>query len=286
MSRAADDKFCSKPDLWCDYKGAMNQRKRCGGMLGHFCSDKWGNSGFSPCECAEGGSSTEDPGGPCSTWGQGLECEGATLPDNDASPPADDTAAAPDDWATEEDNGNDWAEAEPEPEPEPEPVVGSGRMILLEQELTTEYNAVSVQGLAGEDWGGTVCGGVDRGGADFDGLNPGLDYNVFADAHTQWFERVRAFDNGHLLDLTTNQLMGDAHETTRSALDFLGVTPNSKVDLLAPWDDCSTEGGGLEDKIVRDMRTERERRARVGRERERRARVGREGEGGAKPSVA
>ena len=53
------------------------------------------------------------------------------------------------------------------------------------------------------------------------------------------------------------------------------MTPNSEVDLLAPWDDCSTEGGGLEDKLVRDMRQERERRARVG-----------GGEGGTKPSIA
>ena len=120
MSRA-DDKFCSKPDLWCVHEGAVNQRKRCGGVLGHFCSDDQGESGFSPCECAEGVPSTEHPGGPCSTWGHLLECEGGTLPDNDASPPADDTAAAPDDSATEEDNGNDWAEAEPEPELEPEP---------------------------------------------------------------------------------------------------------------------------------------------------------------------
>jgi len=148
-------------------------------------------------------------------------------------------------------------------------------MILLEQELGAEYNAVSMEGLAGEDWGGTVCGGVNKDGADFDGLNPGLDYNVFADAHKSWFEKLRKFENGELLDLTTDQLIGNAQETTRSALDFLGVTPNSEVDLLASWDDCSTEGGGLEDKLVRDFRQERERRARVGK-----------GGGGAKPSIA
>ena len=131
--------------------------------------------------------------------------------------------------------------------------------------------------MAGEDWGGTVCGGVDRQGPafDVDALNSGLEYNAFADAHTRWFERVRAFEGGELLELTTNQLVGDAEETTRSALSFLGVTPNSDVDVLAPWDDCSTQGGGLEDKLVRDLRQKRERRARVG-----------SGKGGAGPSIA
>jgi len=224
------DLFCSKPDLWCVHEGAINQRKRCGGLLGHFCSDDQGDSGFSPCECAEGGPSTEHPGGPCSTWGHLLECDGYNA--DDLSGNADDSSDADVSSAT---------------------AAGTGRMILLEQELTAEYDAISVQGLAGEDWGGTVCGAVDTEGFDFDGLNPGLDYNVFAEAHTSWFERVRGFDNGELLDLTTNQLVGDPQETTRSALDFLGVTPNSEVDLLAPWDDCSTEGGGLEDKLARDM---------------------------------
>ena len=277
MSKA-DDLFCSQPDLWCVHEGAMNQRKRCGGQLGHFCSDEQGDSGFSPCECAEGGPSTEHPGGPCSTWGQGLTCEGYTLPDDDASPPADNTAAAPDVSATEEDDGNDSAEAEPDDSAEAEPVfAGTGRFILLEQEVTAEYDAVSVQGLAGEDWGGTVCGGVDRQGLaiDVDELNPGLEYNAFAAAHKSWFERVRAFEGGELLELTTNQLVGDAEATTRSALSFLGVTPNSDVDVLAPWDDCSTQGGGLEDKLVRDLRQKRERRARVG-----------SGKGGAGPSIA
>ena len=272
MSKA-DDLFCSKPDLWCVHEGAVNQRKRCGGQLGHFCSDEQGYSGFSPCACAKGGPSTEHPGGPCSTWGQGLTCEGYNLYNDDGSLPADNTAVAP---ATEMDDGNDSAEAEPVDSAEAEPVfAGTGRFILLEQDVTAEYDAVSVQGLAGEDWGGTVCGGVNNDGTNFDELNPGLEYNAFAAAHKSWFERVRAFDGGKLLELTTYQLVGDAEATTKSALSFLGVTPNSDVDLLAPWDDCSTQGGGLEDKLVRDLRQKRERRARVG-----------SGEGGAGPSIA
>ena len=86
---------------------------------------------------------------------------------------------------------------------------------------------------------------------------------------------VTGRDGGKLLELTTYQLVGDAEATTKSALSFLGVTPNSDVDLLAPWDDCSTQGGGLEDKLVRDLRQKRERRARVG-----------SGEGAAGPSIA
>jgi hypothetical protein len=275
MSKA-DDLFCSKPDLWCVHEGAVNQRKRCGGQLGHFCSDEQGYSGFSPCECAKGGPSTEHPGGPCSTWGQGLTCEGYNLYNDDGSLPADNTAVAPDVSATEMDDGNDSAEAEPVDSAEAEPVfAGTGRFILLEQDVTAEYDAVSVQGLAGEDWGGTVCGGVNNDGTNFDELNPGLEYNAFAAAHNSWFERVRAFDGGKLLELTTNQLVADAQATTQSALSFLGVTPNSDVDLLAPWDDCSTQGGGLEDKLVRDLRQKWERRARVG-----------SGEGAAGPSIA
>jgi hypothetical protein len=275
MSKA-DDLFCSKPDLWCVHEGAVNQRKRCGGQLGHFCSDEQGYSGFSPCECAKGGPSTEHPGGPCSTWGQGLTCEGYNLYNDDGSLPADNTAVAPDVSATEMDDGNDSAEAEPVDSAEAEPVfAGTGRFILLEQDVIAEYDAVSVQGLAGEDWGGTVCGGVNNDGTNFDELNPGLEYNAFAAAHNSWFERVRAFDGGKLLELTTNQLVADAQATTQSALSFLGVTPNSDVDLLAPWDDCSTQGGGLEDKLVRDLRQKWERRARVG-----------SGEGAAGPSIA
>ena len=278
MSKA-DDPFCSKPDLWCVHEGAVNQRKRCGGQLGHFCSDEQGYSGFSPCACAKGGPSTEHPGGPCSTWGHGLTCEGFTLPDDDASPPADNTAGGSNDW---------WASAFPEPEPEPEPddsaeaepvFAGTARFILLEQELTAEFDAISVQGLAGEDWGGTVCSGVDRQGPAFDALNPGLEYNAFADAHTSWFERVRGFDGGELLELTTNQLVGDAEETTKSALSFLGVTPNSDVDLLAPWDDCSTQGGGLEDKLAMNVQQAKEERRRLRRGFRRRGEGEGEGEG-------
>jgi len=123
MSRSGD-MFCSKPDLWCVHEGAINQRKRCGGLLGHFCSDDQGDSGFSPCECAEGDPSEEHPGGPCSTWGHLLECEGGTHPGDDAAPemvtgvPAD-AAAAPDDYGNS--IPDDWAEAESEPESEPEP---------------------------------------------------------------------------------------------------------------------------------------------------------------------
>ena len=278
MSKA-DDLFCAQPDLWCHHKGSIHQRKRCGGQLGHFCSDDRGYSGFSPCECAKGDPSTEHPGGPCSTWGQGLTCEGFTLPDNDASPPADNTAGGSNDW---------WASAFPEPEPEPEPddsaeaepvFAGTARFILLEQELTAEFDAISVQGLAGEDWGGTVCSGVDRQGPAFDALNPGLEYNAFADAHTSWFERVRGFDGGELLELTTNQLVGDAEETTKSALSFLGVTPNSDVDLLAPWDDCSTQGGGLEDKLAMNVQQAKEERRRLRRGFRRRGEGEGEGEG-------
>ena len=154
-----------------------------------------------------------------------------------------------------------------------------GRFILLEQELTAEFDAISVQGLAGEDWGGTVCSGVDRQGPAFDALNPGLEYNAFADAHTSWFERVRGFDGGELLELTTNQLVGDAEETTRSALSFLGVTPNSDVDLLAPWDDCSTQGGGLEDKLAMNVQQAKEERRRLRRGFRRRGEGDGEGEG-------
>ena len=74
---------------------------------------------------------------------------------------------------------------------------------------------------------------------------------------------MRAFEGGELLELTTNQLVGDAEATTRSALSFLGVTPNSDVDVLAPWDDCSTQGGGLEDKLAMNMRQAKEGRRRL-----------------------
>merc|ERR1711865_1070693 len=103
----ADDKFCSKPDLWCVHEGATNQRKKCGGLLGHFCSDDQGDSGFSPCECDEGGPTTDHPGGECATWGHGEPCEGY--------------------------NGNDSSAK----------VAGTGRMILLEQELTVEYEVLA-----------------------------------------------------------------------------------------------------------------------------------------------
>ena len=120
---------------------------------------------------------------------------------------------------------------------------------------------------------------MNNDGTAFDELNPGLEYNAFAAAHNSWFERVRAFDGGKLLELTTNQLVADAQATTQSALSFLGVTPNSDVDLLAPWDDCSTQGGGLEDKLAMNVRQAKEERRRLRRGFRRRGEGEGEGEG-------
>ena len=45
---------------------------RCGGLAGHYCSDIYGESGFSPCTCHAGT-------GNCATWGTGIECHQVRL---------------------------------------------------------------------------------------------------------------------------------------------------------------------------------------------------------------
>ena len=62
---------------WCGYAGAKNEPKDCGGVVGHFCRDIYGKSGFSPCDEAV-----------APTWGH-FQCEGPPSP-----PPAQAPAAA------------------------------------------------------------------------------------------------------------------------------------------------------------------------------------------------
>ena len=45
---------------------------RCGGLAGHFCSDIYGEAGFSPCTCHAGT-------GNCATWGTGIACHQVRL---------------------------------------------------------------------------------------------------------------------------------------------------------------------------------------------------------------
>lgn len=62
---AKADEICQKPETWCIHAGATNELKECGGLIGHFCFDTKGNSGFFPCD--------EDVK---PTWGK-VECKGA-----------------------------------------------------------------------------------------------------------------------------------------------------------------------------------------------------------------
>ena len=76
-------KACPKPTTWCVHEGASNAFKECGGVLGHFCTDTLGQSGFSPCECDDGGQSPEAlargwepsfvPQNACTRWAAGGE---------------------------------------------------------------------------------------------------------------------------------------------------------------------------------------------------------------------
>ena len=54
---------CPKPAGWCSRGDAVNQPKECGGIQGHFCRTKGGESGFQPC----------DKSIPA-TWGADVEC--------------------------------------------------------------------------------------------------------------------------------------------------------------------------------------------------------------------
>ena len=62
-----DEDSCAQPDTWCRHAGATDEFMTCGGLAGHFCSDIYGDSGFSPCTCHSGT-------GNCATWGAGVEC--------------------------------------------------------------------------------------------------------------------------------------------------------------------------------------------------------------------
>ena len=55
QGKAADDpkEGCPKPAQWCRHAGAVNEPKKCGGVLGHFCHDRAGKSGFSPCDLSK-----------------------------------------------------------------------------------------------------------------------------------------------------------------------------------------------------------------------------------------
>ena len=54
---------CPKPAGWCSRGDAVNQPKECGGIQGHFCRTRGGESGFQPC----------DKSIPA-TWGADVEC--------------------------------------------------------------------------------------------------------------------------------------------------------------------------------------------------------------------
>jgi len=62
-----DTPSCPKPTTWCSHVGATNEFKQCGGVLGHWCSDIYGQSGFSPCKCDKRGP-TEKEVGDCASW--------------------------------------------------------------------------------------------------------------------------------------------------------------------------------------------------------------------------
>ena len=145
------------------------------------------------------------------------------------------------------------------------------KMMSLEREdVKAEFHAVSREGATGEDWGATLCLDSRTAGAVINKDNGyRSDLANFKEAHKQWFRTVRAFKgkHGQLLQLTTEQIIEDAKEVTLRALDFLGLIPDPRVDLLAPWDDCSSEGGGFEDSLARDLRVARQRRSTVSRAR-------------------
>ena len=58
------DDICPQPAAWCDYAGATDTPKECGGVKGHYCSDIYGKAGFMPCEETDN-----------SVWGELAEIE-------------------------------------------------------------------------------------------------------------------------------------------------------------------------------------------------------------------
>ena len=52
---AVVDDICPQPADWCNYAGATDTPKECGGVKGHYCSDIFGKAGFMPCDNPDNG---------------------------------------------------------------------------------------------------------------------------------------------------------------------------------------------------------------------------------------
>ena len=67
LASGADAAACPRPTTWCTHVGATNEFKECGGVPGHWCSDIYGQTGFSPCTCDNRGPTEKEPGD-CASW--------------------------------------------------------------------------------------------------------------------------------------------------------------------------------------------------------------------------
>ena len=94
---------CPKPTAWCSHAGATNEFKECGGLPGHFCTDIYGQSGFSPCKCDKV-DPTEKEAGDCASWAAIGEPSVQCVEDTSGSAPdaTDDGAAGTAATAAEE----------------------------------------------------------------------------------------------------------------------------------------------------------------------------------------
>ena len=99
LAPGADAAACPRPTTWCTHVGATNEFKECGGVPGHWCSDIYGQTGFSPCTCDNRGPTEKEPGD-CASWAAigepSVQCveedTGGSAPDGASS---DGAAAAP-----------------------------------------------------------------------------------------------------------------------------------------------------------------------------------------------
>ena len=90
-----DTTTCPKPTAWCSHVGATNEFKQCGGVPGHFCSDIFGQSGFSPCKCKVGKvGPTKEVAGNCASWAATGEPSVQCEEDTSGSGSAPDATAA------------------------------------------------------------------------------------------------------------------------------------------------------------------------------------------------